>query len=349
MNGITEKRKEGFVLLPYKLIKACNGRVLSPIGAFIAGTIWSFSREGKRCNYGYNTFKKKLNVSKSTVARQIKEVKARSDMHVERRGGKCSEYTSSFDLGDGAYIDFPLFLTKTFEFEGKTVKLTPSEQLVLALVYTETKAQNGHGKLVGGPSKISGMLQGSVQARTVQTILSKLDDLRLISCRRRSINAHVLGEYVANMKAFKKIEKACKKAEKRAQQEIRLPEEVVNANARSDRKRYYELKRDKAERAAISYQNEIRSRCAEYFQTDREYRMAELAELKAIMYTPEKAFELEEKKKRIEIKRNALIVRFGIVPERLEAKYYYSCKRCSDTGHLPNGEQCDCYSEGGGL
>ena len=349
MSGITEKRKEGFVLLPYKLMKAFNGRVLSPIGALIAGTIWSFSREGKRCNYGYNTFEKKLNVSKSTVARQIKEVKARSDMHVERHGGKCSEYTSSFALGDGAYIDFPLFLTKTFEFEGQTVKLTPSEQLVLALVYTETKAQSGHGKLVGGPSKISGMLQGSVQARTVQAILSKLDELRLIFRRRRSINAHRLGEYVANMKAFRKIEKACKKAEKRAEKQIPLSKEVIDVNAKNDWKRYYELKRDNAQRAALSYENEIRSRFPEYFQKDKEYKMAELAEVKAVMYEPEKAFEFEEKRKRIEIERNALIVRFGIVPERLEAEYYCSCKRCSDTGHLPNGEQCDCYSEGGGL
>jgi len=50
---------------------------------------------------------------------------------------------------------------------------------------------------------------------------------------------------------------------------------------------------------------------------------------------------LLEEKKRLWEKRKAILAEMGIREEELLPQY--TCKKCNDTGFLPNGKSCDCY------
>ena len=228
-------KRENFILLPYRMLR---GRRTSILGALILGQIWSFAKEGKACNYGYSNFVERLNVSKATVARQVKAIKKRDDIEAERCGGKCTTYTTSFELGDGAYIDLPLWLTKAFELtyqpringvrakdkRTETVTLKPSEQLVLGMLYTETKGLNKKGKkaVECSPATIAAKLGNLLCARSVKGALLRLESLELIYRQKAAKNAHGqgLGAYVANLSKFRDVLSARRRAEKRANKKL---------------------------------------------------------------------------------------------------------------------------------
>ncbi len=54
--------------------------------------------------------------------------------------------------------------------------------------------------------------------------------------------------------------------------------------------------------------------------------------------------ELTERKRAAQQLRRESLERLGITEESLTAQY--SCKKCSDTGHLPDGRVCECYPRG---
>ena len=354
MDQATKKKREGYILIPYKLIRACQ----SVFEALISGTIWSFAAEGRVCNYGYHTFQAKLNVSKSTVARKVKRISAREEFTVTRKGGRASEYTTTFELDDGAYIDFPLWLAKPFEVNGRTVELTPAEQLILALIYTYTKQKGGYGKLEGSPATIAAKLNDVVCSRTVKAALLKLEDLGLIFRKKRAVNAHGkgLGSYVANMSLFREILRAKKKAAKRKAKEAAKVEktasdapkpfvskQVQDANARSDRERFYGLRKDDNQRLADQYEAKAFSKSPRLKEIDVGLRKIELEGAKAEIYNPATLPAVLAKKKRLKEERLSLIRSFGFDERLFDPAAYAKCELCNDTGNLPNGVACDCW------
>lgn len=376
MANVAAKRNN-FILIPYRMLRGQNGKRTSVLGSFILGQIWSFSKEGNECNYGYNNFVERLNVSKATVARQIATIKERDDVETERHGGKCTTYTTSFELGDGAYIDVPLWLTKPFEITyhkrengvrskektTETVTLTPSEQLVLAMLYTETKGLNKKGKEAYecSPATIAAKLGKVVCARSVKGALLRLENWELIERKKVSKNAHGkgLGAYVANLIKFNSILSARRRAEKRANKQLEAAKrkieeleskptltwqerKIQEQNEKSARESFYAARRNAAQNSADDYQRKAYARFPRLREISNELNKLEIEAAKAELFDPACLPKIKRRQISLAGERAEMMARGGLIPEAFDVEYYVKCPKCKDTGTLPNGYDCDC-------
>ena len=363
MDQVQKRRKDGYILLPYRLIRTCQ----TVLESLIAGTIWSFVSEDKVCNFGHKTFQNKLNVSKSTVSRKTKRIGDRADFTVQRNGGKASTYSTTFELDEGSFIDFPTWLAQPFVWDGQTIELTPSEQLILAMIYTYTKSDKASGayrSFVGSPATIAQRLNDVVCARTVQASILRLEKLGLIERKKKAVNAHGagLGEYVAVMARFRAIERAKKKAAKRkAWEEEKAKKKAENAsqtqnkmngynerriidlNCKSERDHFYAQRKDANEAAAEKYETAAFKNFPRLAELTFEIKKMEPALGRAEHYGDVTLPVLLAKKKQLEEEKRALMRRNGIEEARFHAQAYVRCKLCNDTGYFKNGAYCDCW------
>lgn len=111
-------------------------------------------------------------------------------------------------------------------------------------------------------------------------------------------------------------------------------------NAKTDRERYYSLLREKAQIRADKFTQQARKN-AEFSAVISELSKLELDLAKAEIFAPDKAQGLQMRKTELLKKRKEILANLGISESDLTAQY--TCKKCSDTGFLPNGKACDCY------
>lgn len=121
-----------------------------------------------------------------------------------------------------------------------------------------------------------------------------------------------------------------------------LPEAVQAANARADREHWYAERRSKAERKAEKAKEKARSFPA-YREAEKALKRLELEHAKAELYEPEKVKEIELEQDAREFERAQALLLAGLTEADLLP--VWSCARCSDTGYLPSGAACDCFSK----
>lgn len=119
-------------------------------------------------------------------------------------------------------------------------------------------------------------------------------------------------------------------------------EAAIAADKRSDREHYYAVLRRKAQERA--------EKAVSRAQSDKQFRAAEnavktgeIALAKAEVFSPDTLPALTEKLKAAKMERLTALRRLGLSEEDFVP--VYSCKKCSDTGFLPNGRICNCYRE----
>ena len=389
MSSQANAKKVNFILLAYRTLARCS----SICCAYIEAQITSFAHDGEACKLGYTGFAQRLYMSKATVARAMAEIKERDYIEAERHGGKCTTYTTTFDYLDGAYITLPTFLMDeiviTYRPRAKgergkrrfgrsatavtvKVKLKRSEQLVLALIYTLTKAlKEDEDDVETSPALLCAKLQGILCERSVASALLRLENLGLIIQTRVSVNGHIKGGYRADMKKFREVSNATKRAKRKEEKEKKRLENQLQAanekieklinepwsraeakkeaeikalNAKAERERYYTSRHNDALNAAEDYKRSA-FKIAEFASISKELKDVDDKLVDAMMRKND-AEEQALKRREAELKgtRAALIKRFGIIPERFHARYYYGCE-CDKEGILPNGKWCTCWLE----
>ena len=71
-------------------------------------------------------------------------------------------------------------------------------------------------------------------------------------------------------------------------------------------------------------------------------RKGEIALAKAEVFSPEKRPQIESALENARAARSEALRRLGLTDADFLPRY--ACKKCSDTGYLPDGSMCDCYS-----
>lgn len=118
--------------------------------------------------------------------------------------------------------------------------------------------------------------------------------------------------------------------------------QVEAVNAKSDRERYYSLLREKAQAKADKYL--AKANADERFKSvATALSKMEISLAKAEVFHPENLPALEKEKAELLAKRKAVLQELGIDERALVPQYV--CKKCSDTGFLPDGKACDCYKK----
>jgi hypothetical protein len=119
---------------------------------------------------------------------------------------------------------------------------------------------------------------------------------------------------------------------------------VEAADAKSARDRYYALRRQKAQ--SLVDKTMKKANANERFKDiTSELAKLEIEIAKAEVRTPEKLPLLEENKAKLLAERKQLLAQMGIDERALSIQY--ECKKCKDTGFLPNGLACSCYQPEG--
>ena len=116
---------------------------------------------------------------------------------------------------------------------------------------------------------------------------------------------------------------------------------IEDVNAKTDRERYYALRREKAQSVADKFIEKANAN-AEFKSVSQTLSKMEISLAKAEVFSPEKLPALQEEKASLIRTRKAILSALGI--EEWQLLPQYSCKQCSDTGFLPSGTVCKCYS-----
>ncbi|MBQ4269732.1 MAG: DnaD domain protein [Clostridia bacterium] len=117
-------------------------------------------------------------------------------------------------------------------------------------------------------------------------------------------------------------------------------------NAKSDRERYYALKRQEAQKTAdknLAKANEN----ARFKEISVQLSKMEISLAKAEVFAPETLPSLQDQKSALLAERAEILRGMGMTEAQLTPQY--SCPKCSDTGFLKNGKACDCYKLAQGL
>lgn len=117
-------------------------------------------------------------------------------------------------------------------------------------------------------------------------------------------------------------------------------EVAIALDLKTEREHYYAVLRQNAISAAEKARAKAQQN-PEFVQADRETKKCEIALAKAEVFDPETSAEILAKLEKSRSARTAALLKLGFSEEDLEPKF--TCKKCSDTGFLPDGRACDCY------
>ncbi len=119
-------------------------------------------------------------------------------------------------------------------------------------------------------------------------------------------------------------------------------EATVAADMRAERERYYSILRANALERAENARKKAEKN-AEYKSAITAIKRGEIELAKAEVFSPENVLQIKENLQKWITVRDSTLSKMGLSEQSFEP--IYQCKKCSDTGFLPNGRMCDCYPE----
>ena len=118
-------------------------------------------------------------------------------------------------------------------------------------------------------------------------------------------------------------------------------EAAIAADLRGEREHYYAVLREQAQDRAEKMRKQA-EQSADFLKSETELKKCELALARAEAQGSEKTSSLRRTLEEIKERRKAALRSLGITEADLLPSY--TCKKCSDTGFLPDGKMCDCYN-----
>lgn len=356
-NATTTQQNMGFIKIPYAIL----GGEASIAEITFEGVIYSwFSSLNKAFKAGYAYLCEKTGLSRSTLSRTVKRLIERKEISIERKGQACTQYTYERELPkNAAHIRLEYaFCTCEFKIiekiDGNFVKhfrrLKGTERSVLALIYTHTWDRKR--PFIATHKKIAAML--GCAEETVCRAISVLTASHLIEHKIERYNKRELQEhhFYVIMRTLRKygitrrdLREERKAAQKEKEEQQRLPKHVQDANAASDRRRFYDLRKNYAVNEADKWLNRAKKN-ARFSEVNTELKKLEIAIAKAELFEPTKIPLLQSTKEGLLKERRAILGWLGIDESLLEKETHCKCKKCIDTGFLPDGTSCDCYKPG---
>ena len=362
----TVQQNTGFIMRPYAFFKAQNGRTPSSAETMLEGLVYSFEVAGKVCKMGYARICERFGLSRSTLSRKFKHLTEKGSISVKRNGQGCSQYTYELDASrKTAHVRTEdVFFTASFKIKEKngeeferTLKL--SEIDVLSLIYTHT--WDGKRPFIGSHKEIAALLGYSAE-ETICRAVSVLKKARLISHKLVREGRELQHHFNVKMKTLRKygITRVDLRAERKGKKPTDKPttpksdkvqpksdyQKYIEAvNAKSDRERFYSLRREAAQNAA--------DRCKAEANKDERFKWitgelgrVEIELAKASAYNPSALAAIKTRKAAYLRERREILWRFGIEEDDLTVEAHCKCRKCFDKGFRADGTACDCYTPG---
>lgn len=301
------------------------------------------------CRASYNELMEPLGIrSRSTPSICLERLIGKELIARKKNFHAKAEYKALDIAADIPVIEMELYFKTNAFFiprEGRERRLRDSEALILALIATHTK--NPRAKcFTGSVTQIAALL--GLCEKTVRSALDVLIGAKLVRCSERYRGSRYTKQL--HLRAHKAIVRTMRhKRRKKAQpsKERRTEQEIAH-DIRTTRDRFYAALRWQAElkadehRAILERDDRYRRISGEIRSLDVRIARAELEE-ESGKHTG-KSEELRHEQKLLRVKQHEIMAEHNISPPDLEPATYCRCKKCSDTGFLPNGKPCDCYT-----
>ena len=344
---LPESKRGLFSRIPLRLygVKA-GGKKLTPSACYIGGKIYAFSHTNDpeaACRLNYEQVGEEFGFSRSTIAEAFGRLNEAGQIEKVSRDqdGTAYKYTQSF--GGNQYDVVPQYLfTAEVKIDGKIRCLTGSEIRVLSHLMTECDRPQNGGFCSASVGKLARLLR--LSRTTVRKALRALMRAGLVY--RRKENKGTCRQHVSAYEVNREVYDYKKYIRKKTRGRRRKSAEAEDADARSDRQRYYAGLQAEAQSRAEKYRLKAYTAAPELKTIDRELSVSEIALAKAELSEPLTLPAIRAKRLALQERRKAKLKEIGIAEELLVPQY--RCRKCSDTGYKPDGSQCDCYPEKSG-
>ncbi len=366
--------ESGWYFVPTNFLKqSFAGRKISPATLMVESLFYSFSKKDEKkedtrlFNGSYSQIAARLGVSNSTVARSVKLLTEGQAVTQNKDGRTCARYAHNEESRtlDGIIVYDYLYDVQITVREHKlktgrvipahTRKLKKLEVYLLSLLIQTRK--DGSEQFSTSVRK----LQRTLNLGSADTSRNYLSDLLYAGVINRPkkgqgnrLNYYSL--YTVDEKFLRTERKRILKATKRTERSAVRKEpsqdkkqcadylaRIADANARAEREHWYAVRKAEAERRAERWRG--------LAMNDEAYKTAYTTSRRVeIKLAQAEAFhqptsELEAQLTALRGKMAERLAFLHIKEENLTAQHF--CKKCSDTGFLPNGKPCDCYSPPG--
>lgn len=328
-------------------------RRLTPSSYALFGKIYNFSHTSDSeamCRLTYDQVRHEYGWARSTVAAAFDQLRSSKKIRKIDRDQDGTAYAYVDELPGKQYDNIPQYLyTAEICVSGERRRMKESEIRVLARFMTECAyPKNGGNPLNGGGvynvsnKKLARLV--CLSETTVKKAIRALMKARLVyrSAKNKGINRYKLSGYEVARECYVYKKYAVKR---KAKSQESLPNEIKAANDRADRARFYAQRREEAQARADKYLAIANG--SEHFKTvTKKLSLMEIELAKAELHNPCKLPELKEEKRRLQAERAQSLLVLDITEEMLVPQW--TCKKCEDSGFLPNGRACGCYDPGGG-
>lgn len=322
---------------------------LSPSAVLIGGYLTNYSKKTEDggqtvCVRKYESLGKTLGVSHGTVANALVQLKQEEILSVPKR----SSYLTNFSEVQYKYFlrGEPFFFTDAFTIKWKDPAgerrsevrpLTVIEGLVLCYFYTKCGNKKKTNAFDCSYADIAYYL--GISPRSAWSAVRTLLHADLIFCRagEKGVNGRIKSTYRLNDGLLCRRKRELRRVLKNA---VADPIEQA-ADARIDRERFYSERRFRAESAAERKKEKFLAVHPEYNNMERDCDTLAREEAKAEALGLPGLPQLQERLAKKQREKRAFLRRFGVTEE--DFLPHYACRKCSDTGALPNGRACDCY------
>lgn len=372
MNVATAAKPEYFKR-PYSFFK----EGLTSLAASICGRIYSFSAKKEfACRSSYNDFANKFNASKRQVIRTIKALIDGGYIAQElNEDGKSTEYRYIKPVNRNTVVYTPMFFyERDFDFVYKEDgvefsikrKLTRIEADVLSIICGHSLSKTGgfDGSLrglaaqvgVSTPSAkraVDALLDGALITRPT-VAKGRLGSTRYIA------DTELLMQYVTVCYPKKKDETSATPpappqeptstpapeltpAQKEAIKKYKIEQQqyIAGVNAKADRENFYARRQQRIARR-LDINETKASKNPKFVEAASLLARLPIELAKAELHDPERLPALQQEKIRLKLMRAQALKEVGLTEEDLQPKYI--CLKCKDSGYLPDGRACDCYT-----
>ena len=290
------------------------------------------------------------------IARKLGATVSNPTAYVEEYVEKWKEL--GFD--DSSLLDIALYCLKTergsFDFMHSLIEKLSKVQIVsVESVKAYIKEQNDDLKLLGKIQELCGTIRKS--AANLAYLKTWRDwgfgEAVILEAAKRSSTStnplsymnKILSEWKqAELFDVKKLPAPLTTHEKTSSARGGFQNPSIEAaNAKSDRERFYALRREKAQAKADKFLAKANEN-PRFKQLSSQLSKMELALAKAEVFKPETLPSLQAEKQGLLEERAKILSEMRISEADLAPKFI--CKKCMDTGFLKNGAACDCYKNG---
>ena len=338
---MTAKLNNGFLMRPYSFFHGADGARTSRSATMLLGWFSAFG-VGEGLRIGYAALMEKLGLSRSTVARRVRELRKDGKIRTVRTGGQKSVYTYTGAAPEKAHVNTPLWLyDEIFSLAGVERQLTNAEIDVVSLIYSHTR--NDRNRCYkGSVREIAGIL--NLSEKTVMRAIPVLFAADLISRPVIGINRHKQSVFVANMQRFRRGDKKARKEERAKERaQVQLPQAVIDANAKSERDKFYAARQVRMEKLADGFLAQAK-RHPRFEANGKEIRLIGMELAKAEVQAPLTVPTLQARMSALRAERARILDDQGVEEWQLEAKNHAICKICHDSGwQESDGRMCACY------